>query len=145
MSSKWNIKSSYDPTKKFENPKIEKAPQERLAFNFSFLTPDKKYNYEGSKDKKMKLKLLDKIYFLSQKDMIDLLSHDDKYSGLEKLDDSEVNIRINPEFKKKRYDLCEDGFWIFQLNRIGRVIEKKYKNIFYIMSIDTKFKQYDHG
>lgn len=101
MSSQWNIKSSYDPTKKFENPKIEKAPQERLAFNFSFLTPDKKYNYEGSKDKKMKLKLLDKIYFLSQKDMIDLLSHDDKYSGLEKLDDSEVNIRINPEFKKK--------------------------------------------
>ncbi|QTD66340.1 hypothetical protein [Lactobacillus gasseri] len=145
MSSQWNIKSSYDPTKKFENPKIEKAPQERLAFNFSFLTPDKKYNYEGSKDKKMKLKLLDKIYFLSQKDMIDLLSHDDKYSGLEKLDDSEVNIRINPEFKKKRYDLCEDGFWIFQLNRIGRVIGKKYKNIFYIMSIDTKFKQYDHG
>lgn len=110
MSSQWNIKSSYDPTKKFENPKIEKAPQERLAFSFSFLTPDKKYNYEGSKDKKMKLKLLDKIYFLSQKDMIDLLSHDDKYSGLEKLDDSEVNIRINPEFKKKRYDLCEDGF-----------------------------------
>lgn len=145
MSSQWNIKSSYDPTKKFENPKIEKAPQERLAFNFSFLTPDKKYNYEGSKDKKMKLKLLDKIYFLSQKDMIDLLSHDDKYSGLEKLDDSEVSIRINPEFKKKRYDLCEDGFWIFQLNRIGRVIGKKYKNIFYIMSIDTKFKQYDHG
>lgn len=145
MSSQWNIKSSYDPTKKFENPKIEKAPQERLAFNFSFLTPDKKYNYEGSKDKKMKLKLLYKIYFLSQKDMIDLLSHDDKYSGLEKLDDSEVNIRINPEFKKKRYDLCEDGFWIFQLNRIGRVIGKKYKNIFYIMSIDTKFKQYDHG
>ena len=145
MSSQWNIKSSYDPTKKFENPKIEKAPQERLAFNFSFLTPDKKYNYEGSKDKKMKLKLLDKIYFLSQKDMIDLLSHDDKYSGLEKLDDSEVNIRINPGFKKKRYDLCEDGFWIFQLNRIGRVIGKKYKNIFYIMSIDTKFKQYDHG
>lgn len=145
MSSQWNIKSSYDPTKKFENPKIEKAPQERLAFNFSFLTPDKKYNYEGSKDKKMKLKLLDKIYFLSQKDMIDLLSHDDKYSGLEKLDDSEVSIRIDPEFKKKRYDLCEDGFWIFQLNRIGRVIGKKYKNIFYIMSIDTKFKQYDHG
>lgn len=145
MSSQWNIKSSYDPTKKFENPRIEKAPQERLAFNFSFLTLDKKYNYEGSNDKKMKLKLLDKIYFLSQKDMIDLLSHDDKYSGLEKLDDSEVNIRINPEFKKKRYDLCEDGFWIFQLNRIGRVIGKKYKNIFYIMSIDTKFKQYDHG
>lgn len=28
MSSQWNIKSSYDPTKKFENPKIEKAPQE---------------------------------------------------------------------------------------------------------------------
>lgn len=38
MSSQWNIKSSYDPTKKFENPKIEKAPQERLAFNFSFDT-----------------------------------------------------------------------------------------------------------
>lgn len=145
MSSQLNIKSSYDPTEKFKNPKIEKAPQERIAFNFSFLTPDKKYNYEGSSDKKMKLKLLDKIYFLSQKDMIDLLSHDDKYSGLEKLDESEVKVRINPEFKKKRYNLCEDGFWIFQLNRLGRVIGKKYKNIFYIMSIDTKFKQYSHG
>ena len=145
MSSKWKLTSSYNPRNQFGNPKITKAPQKRLAFNFSFFTPDKKYNYSGSKDKKMKLKLLDKIYFLSQKDMVDLLSHDDKYSGLEKIHASEVKIRINPEFKKERYDLCENDFWVFQLNKIGRVIGKKYKNIFYIMSIDTKFKQYDHG
>ncbi|WP_297582725.1 hypothetical protein [uncultured Lactobacillus sp.] len=146
MSSQFQINSTYKP-KSFNKVAISEPPQERFAFNFSFLTPDKQYNLKGNQvEKKTRLKLLDKIYSLSQKDMIDLLSHDDKYNGLEKIPESEIKkLRIHPIFRKTRYKACDDDFWVFQLSKQGRVIGKKYKNIFYIMSIDTKFNQYNHG
>lgn len=146
MSSQFQINSTYKP-KTFNKATISEPPQERFAFNFSFLTPDKKYNLDGKQvEKKTRIKLLDKMYSLSQKDLVELLSRDDKYNGLEKIPENEIkNLRIHPIFKKTRYDSCEDDFWVFQLSKQGRVIGKKYKNIFYIMSIDTKFNQYDHG
>lgn len=145
MSSKFRITSNYQSKRFNQNLTISKRPARRLAFNFSFLTPDRNYNLQGKQiEKNIKAKLLDKIYYLSQKDIVDLFSHDDKYNGLEKLPESEVSLRFHPLFKKTRYDDCETGFWVFQLNKKGRVIGKKNRNLFYIMSIDTKFKQYQH-
>lgn len=111
------------------------------------LTPDKKYNLEGKQvEKKHRLKLLNKIYSLSQRDIVELVSHDDKRNGLEQIPESEMrDLRIDPVFKRTRYNSCEENYWVFRLSNQGRVIGKKYKNIFYIMSIDTKFKQYNHG
>ena len=60
--------------------------------------------------------------------------------------ESQVQLSIHPDFKKsKRYNECEDDYWVFQLGKLGRVIGKKNDNIFYVMSIDASFDQYDHG
>lgn len=121
---------------------------DRLAFNFSFLTKDSKHNLnKNSKtiNKRVRLKLLERISQLSQDDIIVVLGYD-KHQGLEKMPESEVRINIHPEFKSsKRIYECEDDFWVFQLAKQGRVIGKKNNNIFYIMSVDASFKQYNHG
>lgn len=144
MSSKFRITSTYK-RENIDKAIISEPPVERFAFNFSFFTPDKNYNLEGKQvEKKNRLKLLDKIYYLSQKDIVELVSHDDKYKGLEQIPESQVKLRVHPIFKQTRYDSCEDDYWVFRLSKQGRVIGKKYKNIFYIMSIDTKFDQYKH-
>lgn len=44
-----------------------------------------------------------------------------------------------------RYKECEDDYWVFRLGDLGRIIGKKNSNIFYVMSIDASFDQYDHG
>lgn len=146
MSSKLQITSTYE-RRNIDKAIINKPPVERFAFNLSFLTPDKKYNLEGKQvEKKHRLKLLNKIYSLSQRDIVELVSHDDKRNGLEQIPESEMrDLRIDPVFKRTRYNSCEENYWVFRLSNQGRVIGKKYKKIFYIMSIDTKFKQYNHG
>ena len=91
------------------------------------------------------MKLLDRIRELSQDEIPAVLGYD-KYQGLEKMPESEVRLSIHPDFKKsKRYSECEDDYWVFQLGKLGRVIGKKNNNIFYVMSIDASFDQYDHG
>lgn len=69
-----------------------------------------------------------------------------KREGLEKIPESNVKLSIHPDFKSsKRYDECDDDFWVFRLGNLGRVIGKINENIFYIMSIDASFDQYNHG
>lgn len=146
MSSRSQITSNNFKRKNIVKAKISKPPVERFAFNFSFLTPERDYNLEGKQvEKKHRLKLLDKIYMLSQKDIVELVSHDDKRNGLEQIPESQIKLRMDRIFKQTRNDSCEENYWVFRLGDQGRVIGKKYKNVFYILSIDTKFKQYDHG
>ena len=91
------------------------------------------------------MKLLERIYQLSQEDIVRILGYD-KQQGLEQIPEEKVRLRIHPEFKSsKRYDECDDDFWVFRLGKLGRVIGKKNKNLFYVMSIDASFDQYNHG
>lgn len=140
-------KDSYSGPKLGETVKI-KHHDDRFAFNFSFLTKDSKYNLDSRSktiNKKVRLKLLDRITQLSQDDRVVILNRD-KREGLEKMPENKVRLSIHPDFKKsKRYDECDDDFWVFRIGNLGRVIGKINENIFYIMSIDASFDQYNHG
>ena len=66
--------------------------------------------------------------------------------GLEKIDEEQVSLRKHHEFLESgRNDFCGEGYWVFQLAKKGRVIGKMIGTTFYILSIDTDFKQYNHG
>lgn len=142
------ISSNYSGPDLSKTVRIRKHHVERFAFNFSFLTKDSKYNLDSKSktiDKRVRLKLLDRIYQLSQDNKVTILNRD-KREGLEKLPESKVRLSIHPEFQNSnRYDECEEDFWVFRLGKLGRVIGKINENIFYIMSIDASFDQYDHG
>lgn len=126
---------------------IRRYESSRLTFNFSFLTEDIDYNLSKKNkhlNNKVKLKLLDKIKLLSEEDMA-LLFCKSKEQGLELLPEAQVSLKINNEFKNSsRYDKCKDGFFVFRLNKLGRVIGKIDNSIFYILAIDTKFELYKH-
>ncbi|MDO3394050.1 hypothetical protein [Ligilactobacillus sp. 110_WCHN] len=123
---------------------IRKYQDQRLTFNFSFLTADKAYNLTKC-DKKVKSKLIERIENLSQEDVTAVLNRT-KEVGLEKIPNDEITgLRIHNVFKDTRESECNKDFWVFRLSSLGRVIGKMNKNIFYILAIDTKFKLYDHG
>lgn len=127
--------------------KIRKHHEERLAFNFSFLTQNAKYNLDHRSktiNQKVRLKLIEQIYQLSQDDIVTVIGSR-KALGLEKMPEAAVRLSMHPEFKRsERYDECEPDYWVFRLGKLGRVIGKKNGNIFYIMSIDASFDQYQH-
>lgn len=124
--------------------KVKRYQHQRLTFNFSFITPDKKYNLKNQ-EKKTKLKLIQILESLSQEDKVALLARG-KNNGLEKIPENEIrSLRLHPEFKNERIADCEDDFWIFRLSKGGRVIGKINRNVFYILAVDTKFKLYNHG
>ena len=123
---------------------IRKYQDQRLTFNFSFLTADKTYNLSKC-DKKVKSKLVERIENLSQEDVTAVLNRK-KEVGLEKIPNDEINgLRVHNVFKDTRESECNKGFWVFRLSKLGRVIGKMNKNIFYILAIDTKFRLYNHG
>jgi hypothetical protein len=89
--------------------------------------------------------LIDRLRELSQDDLVTVLGYDKK-QGLEKIPVKAVKLRVNPEFRTSgRFDNCEEGYWVFRLGKLGRVIGKKNENIFYLMSIDASFDQYQHN
>lgn len=119
---------------------------DRFAFNFSFLTKDQKYSLAGMRRSggKAHQKLVEKIEFLSQADKVEIY-HLPRESGLEKLPADQVQLRLNPEFTAThRDDGLADVYWIFRLNKLGRVLGKINDNIFYVMAVDTKFDLYAH-
>ena len=123
---------------------IRKYQDQRLTFNFSFLTADKTYNLSKC-DKKVKSKLVERIENLSQEDVTAVLNRK-KEVGLEKIPNDEINgLRVHNVFKDTRESECNKDFWVFRLSKLGRVIGKMKKNIFYILAIDTKFRLYNHG
>lgn len=142
------IRNNSYPGPEFSKTVKIKQHIDRFAFNFSFLTRDSKYNLDGRSktiNNRVRLKLLDRINQLSQNDKVVILNCD-KREGLEKMPESYVKLSIHPDFKSsKRYDECDDDFWVFRLGNLGRVIGKINENIFYIMSIDASFDQYNHG
>lgn len=144
---KLSIKSNYQGPL-FKNPKIKKHFRKKLVFNFSFLTPDKKYNLDPNSPKinnKIRLKLLERIYQLSQSDFVEVLNWNKKI-GLEQIPEKEMKkFHFHPEFiKSKRADRCDDQCWIFRLGNKGRVIGKMNDNLFYIIKIDADFDGYKH-
>lgn len=141
-------------SKNFQSPSFPKKTKiklhhtSRFAFNFSFLTKDSKYNLDNrgnTINSKVRLKFLERICQLSQEDIVKVLGYNKK-QGLEKITEAEVRLRIHSDFKSSdRYKECEDDYWVFRLGSLGRVLGKKNSNIFYVMSIDATFDQYDHG
>lgn len=125
---------------------LKNIKPQRLAFNFSFISKDKKYSYYGnSMQKADKISLLSKMMILSEDDFTIIMNrHRDQ--GLERLDELEGQMHIHPDFvSSKRFDKCLDGFWVFRLGgKKGRVIGKIYKTTFYVLGIDTSFSAYKH-
>lgn len=142
------IKNQFAGHKFPTKTKIERHHAERFAFNLSFLTRDTKYNLEQTKTvtKKVRLKLLERMYQLSQQDIVEVMNLR-RDQGLEQIPEEQTRVSINPEFKStKRYEECDGNkFWVFRLGKQGRVLGKINGNIFYILSIDATFDQYDHG
>lgn len=140
------IRSNYKRRNFSTKQEISSHKVSRLAFNFSFFTKDKDYNLNSKLiTHKVKNKLLEKILSLSEEDKVIILNRS-KEQGLELLPEDEVNLRVNPEFKSSgRFANCEEDYWIFRLNKLGRVVGKINKNIFYILAIDVKFDLYNHG
>ena len=116
----------------------------KLAFNFSFLTRNKKYNFKTI-DKATKAKIVDKIEYLSSEDFFVISSTWSKEKGIEKLDENEVSISIHPDFfDGNRENFCDNYFWVFRLSKKGRVIGKLLNNAFCFVGIDTTFDSYKH-
>lgn len=117
----------------------------RLAFNFSFVTRDKKYSFSGKNfDKVARLKLLDKMIRLSTDDLVLILSWP-RQVGFESLPEDEVRLAINPEFRNSgRHADCLAKLWIFRLAKTGRVIGKIQGTTFYVLGVDTSFDLYRH-
>lgn len=141
------IKANYQGPEFPDRSKIARARHDRFVFNFSFLTKDKDYNLSKdskSVNSKVKVKLLERIEALSQEEKTVVLNLP-REQGLERLPEEEVSIRVNAEFRSSgRWEECNHYFWIFRLNKLGRVIGTINDNVFYILAIDTKFDTYKH-
>lgn len=116
---------------------------EKFTFNFSFITNKKDYDI-SHREPKVKKKLLDKLEFLSSHDIVAIMALP-KEQGIEIMAEDDVDISPNSDFiSSGRADKAQDGYYIFRLNQLGRVIGKVIENIFYITAIDTKFDLYKH-
>lgn len=123
---------------------IVKRFNDKIAYNFSYLSKDKDYILDKS-DKKEKIKLLERMLYFSNMDKIEATGLD-KRKGFELIEESECKAHIDSEFKKSgRDDECENKLYIFRLGRDARVIGKFNDNILYILFIDKHLKAYDHG
>lgn len=148
MKLKLKNKNQYEGYPLGGKHEIKRVHKEYLTFNFSFLTKDSDYNLDKSSktiDKRVRLKLLERITDLSSKDIVEVLNLR-REEGFERIDEKQVKISVNQAFiQSKRHLECDDGYWIFRLNKLGRVIGMKNGNIYYLLAIDTKFKMYNHG
>lgn len=137
--------------KKSKSSKIEiKSPENfqpsKIVFNFSFITGDKKYGVKSKGfNQNVQKKFMDKVVYLSSIDF-DVVLGLPREKGLESINEDKVHFRVNSEFKSSgRHQDCLNDFWVFRLNRLGRVIGKIFDKTFYILCIDTTFDAYDHG
>lgn len=141
------LKSTYNGPNLNTKQKIKPTHKEYLTFNFSFLSKNSNNNLDKNSkkiNKRVRLKLLERISSLSERNIVEVLALR-KEEGLERIDEDQVNFPINKEFiNSKRHLECDDGYWIFRLNNLGRVIGKKNRNIYYLLTIDTDFKAYKH-
>lgn len=116
---------------------------ERFTFNFSFITNKKEYDI-SHREPRVKKKLLEKLEFLSSNDMVAIMALP-REKGIEIMAENDVKISPHTDFiGSGRADKSQDGYYIFRLNKLGRVVGKVIENIFYITAIDTKFDLYEH-
>ena len=112
-----------------------------IPFNFSYLISDKKYNHTQMEYKVHK-KLLERICTLSTHDFVTVKSWK-KEEGFEKLKIKKLNPPT-PFITSGRDEKAGPEFWVFRLNKLGRVVCKRIETTFYIIAIDTTFDLYDH-
>lgn len=145
MKKDLRLKNSFTPAAKGVQLRAPHSAQ-RLAFNFSFVTANRKYNFSGKHfDKHVKNKFVEKMIRLSTDDLVTVLGWP-KESGVENLPDQAVKLALNAEFVASgRAATCLAGMWIFRLAKSGRVIGKIKGTTFYILAIDTTFDLYQHG
>ncbi|MCZ9311620.1 hypothetical protein PAF15_06660 [Weissella koreensis] len=141
--SKIKLKTSNAPL----NNKVslsDNVKYEKIIFNFSFLTNDKKFNIEGLEPNIHRM-LLNKMVNLSIDDFINIKALPKK-QGLEVIPSN--SFKINPmttNFSNThRNEFYKDKYWVFRLSNQARVIGVMNRTIFYIFAIDTKFKMYKH-
>lgn len=125
--------------------KVEEKPPEsyrtRISFNFSFLVSDKKYNHEQMEYKVHK-KFLERICALSTEDFVVIKSwkREEGFESL-KIDNLKPPTAFINSGRDKK---AGEEFWVFRLNKLGRVICKRIETTFYIIAIDTCFDLYKH-
>lgn len=116
---------------------------ENFTFNFSFITNDKNYDI-AHRESKVKVKLVERLVALSDVDKNAIMARP-KEQGIEILSERDVNVTPHTDFiNSDRASKAQNGYYIFRLSKLGRVIGKVIENIFYIMEIDTKFDRYNH-
>jgi len=147
MSKDVQLNSKYRETGhvKIDLRKQLRFDPDRLAFNLSFVTRDRRFNFEDKGFSKIvKAKLFDKMVRLSSDNFNAVLGWS-KSVGLENLPETEVRLGINPEFMQShRHEDCLPDYWIFRLANTGRIIGKIQEKTFYVLAVDTKFKLYKH-
>jgi len=147
--TKLRLTSKYEKSarKKVElrKRKILNFEPDRLAFNFSFITRDRKYGFDGKGfTKVVKGQMFDKMVRLSSERYNAILGWP-KRLGLENLPEKEVAVAVHPDFTRSLRHLdCLPGFWIFRISDTGRIIGRIQEKTFYILAVDTKFKLYKH-
>lgn len=115
---------------------------ERIVFNFSFVTSKKGYGLDNLDGKTLK-KLFEVMQKLSS-EKLTIVKTWPRQDGIEVIDKLKYSV-ISSEFdNSERSKKCLDGYRVFRISKLGRVIGKMYENTFYILAIDTRFNLYDH-
>lgn len=152
MVAKVNFKETVEKYEsKITNLALRKAKEPiYITFNFSFLTENSEFNfYDSSCTAEHKHHLLERLLYLSNKDIVSLTARTGKNWGLEKLnkddlgrDDRLKQLKLPKNFEEsKRNGLAGTGYWIFRLcpnnNPFeSRIIGKMIDDVFYVMFID---------
>ena len=126
---------------------IKRYRDMRVAFNLSFVTKQKKYNFSSPKcTKEIKANLLDKMTNLSLQDKVSVLARG-KYGGVESMKTpAKLKLRVHDIFKATRQEDCDNAYWVFRFaSEKCRVVGMFNDNIFYVLGIDYDFSLYDHG
>ncbi|MFC6288758.1 hypothetical protein [Levilactobacillus angrenensis] len=147
MKKKLKLKNHFNPeVKSVQLGEQSPHNEQRFAFNFSFVTSNRKYNFSGKHfDKSIKNKLVEKMIRLSNDDLVTVLGWP-KESGVENLPDHAVRLAVNAEFVTSgRAAACLAGMWIFRLAKSSRVVGKIKGTTFYVLAIDTTFDLYQHS
>ncbi|ERL65268.1 hypothetical protein L248_2943 [Schleiferilactobacillus shenzhenensis LY-73] len=117
-----------------------------LAFNFSFITHEQKYSLDAlmKRDRKFSQKLLKKVEALSTDRKVQVMNRN-REQGFELMPFTEVRFRVDPKFHSMGFDEhLETGYWVFRLNKLGRVICGMINTVVYILAVDTDFETYKH-
>jgi len=153
MANRDNFKIKDQENKKIKRNEIGNNRPTHIKFNLSFFTTNNNFSNknEGFIDE-YKLQLYERMVFLSEKELIQVLSYR-KNVGFETINKEDFNrndIKYNETFDSVEFRRKESNgkYFIFRLypncNPIpARIIGKLINNVFYVMFIDLKHEMYD--